>query len=134
MDLDPTFYSSFFYLSNCLVAYYYDYILYSALFFGLFSASLLWRLNESIHTFILDKLFIISVVGYGGYLFTNRCYEMNGYVASIIVSTFLATGFLFYGGYITNQYCYDKDEKKGKLYHCLLHGISSVGHHLIVLA
>ena len=76
----------------------------------------------------------MAIIGYGGYLFTCKCYEMNEYLALIIVGTFLTTGFLFYGGYITNRYCYDKDKQKGNMYHCLLHGISSVGHHLIVLA
>ena len=39
--------------------------------------------------------------------------------------------FLFFYGYCTNQYCYDP--QYGNHYHCLLHGISSLGHHGILL-
>jgi hypothetical protein len=49
------------------------------------------------------------------------------------VVTFIGTLFLFHYGYSTQSYCYDQDKEVGKLYHSLVHVLSSIGHHCIVL-
>lgn len=50
-----------------------------------------------------------------------------------IVSTFLFSIIGFHYGYICNKYCFDPDEETGNIYHAVLHIISSVGHHMIIM-
>jgi hypothetical protein len=132
--LDPTFYTSFAFLTNALVNFTSGYPLYALLFTTLFKTSILWRLYPSTATFILDKLAINAVVVYGGYLLYQRLHELDLAWIALIVSTFAATIYLFYYGYLTETYCYDKRKTTQLNYHSLLHLISSFGHHLIVLA
>ena len=86
---------------------------------------------------IIDKIAILMVVLYGGYLFYTKCLrpiDFNQIVYMIaIVSTFLLTIYLYYFGYSQNQYCFCEDEKLANQYHSFLHFISSLGHVLIVL-
>ena len=132
--LDPTFYTSFAFLTNALVNFTSGYPLYALLFATLFKTSILWRLYPSTATFILDKLAVNAVVAYGGYTLYQRLPDLSYAWIALIVSTFAATIYLFYYGYLTQTYCYDKRKTTQLNYHSLLHLISSLGHHLIVLA
>ena len=132
--LDPTFYSSFVFLTNVIITLSSGYWVYAILFATLFKTSLLFRLYPSTATFLFDKVAVNAVVGYGGYLLYQRLPELNLVWIVTIVSTFVVTVYLFYYGYMTNTYCYDKKKTTQLHYHSLLHLISSFGHHLIVLA
>ena len=99
-------YSSFIFIINALVAYYYEYYIYSLNFFGLFITSIIHHSTYNIYTKLLDKISIISVVSYGGWLFYNKimnnafCYCYTHYILCIvIIKTFFATIYLFYYGY-----------------------------------
>ena len=132
--LDPNMYTSVIFLTNAVTAFWAGHWLYAILFTTLFKTSILWRLYPSTATFVLDKIAVNAMVGYGGYLLYQRLPELNLVWIVAIVSTFAVTVYLFYYGYMTNTYCYDKKKTIAANYHSLLHLISSLGHHLIALA
>ena len=103
----------------------------------LFSTSILVHSNNNIYTLLLDKVSILGIVCYGGYLFYNSLTPITSNLNDkimpvLIILTFLLTIYLYYYGYMYNKYCYDEDKDIANLYHSLLHIISSVGHHLIL--
>lgn len=130
--LDPTFYTSFAFLTNAFIVFCSGYTLYGLLFIILFITSILFRLYPMNAVFMIDKIAVNAVVLYGGYILYHRSLSSIG--TTLIVSTFLLTVYLFYYGYLTQTYCYDKEYQTAKKYTSLLHLLSSLGHHLIVLA
>ena len=133
MARKSTVYSSFVFLTNVIVAYMYQYYLYSALFGALFVTSIVVHVNEpNIYTNMLDKLVVSAVVLYGGYVFFGEYVDLC-WMAVIVIATFLATIFLYVYGFCHNKYCFAEDVDIGNAYHSLLHFIASFGHHLVVL-
>jgi len=131
------FYSSLIFITNIVYAYLEGYYYYSFLFFCLLCTSLL--VHSNIHrniTVLLDKIPIIGIVIYGGYIFYKKCLTLDGWsqytIAAAIIITFLSTIFLYYYGYLTNQFCYCEDETQAYYYHSALHIIASIGHNLII--
>ena len=107
-----TVYSSLLFFVNYLNALYNEYNVYALLFLGLTISSVLHHSsykNETIETIetiaIIDKIFLYSVILYGGYLLLNKIIDYKTELASItpekigllitIFSTFLGTIFLF---------------------------------------
>lgn len=131
------FYSSFIFLVNSIVAFYFGYLFYSIIFFILVITSLIVHSNNNIYTNIIDKIPIFMVVFYGGYLFFKKCLrpiDIKQVVYMItIVSTFLITIYLYYFGYLNTKYCFCEDKEIANLYHSFLHFVSCIGHVLIVL-
>jgi hypothetical protein len=131
------FYSSTIFLVNSIAAFYFDYYLYSFFFFMLVITSLVVHSNNNnIYTNIIDKISILFIVFYGGYLFYKKCLlpidiKRVGLMITI-VSTFLITIYLYLFGYINRQYCFCSDINLANQYHSLLHMISSIGHNLII--
>ena len=131
---DITLYTSFLFLINTILAFFYNQILYSILFFFLFITSVLYRtLNRTEIVFMIDKFAILLVTIYGGYVFFYKFNKVSSYSSSFIISTFLLTVFLFYYGYLTDTFCYDPEPTYASRYHCLLHLISCIGHNLIIV-
>jgi len=133
-------YSSFIFLLNAIVAYYYNYFIYSYLFVLLFGSSIIYHLNYNIYTYIIDKTSVISVVSYGGYLFFYKIFErkteLNNIVitySSLVVLTFLSIIYLYYYGYCYNKYCFNEDINSSQIYHSLLHVFASIGHFFITI-
>jgi hypothetical protein len=129
---NPMFYSSFLFLTNVLIAYRNQYYVYSYLFFTLFTTSVIIHSHYTLFTNIIDKVSIIMVVSYGGYMFISKKPSLIKSV--LIVSTFLGVIYLYIYGYYTNSLCFHEDQLTGRLYHSFMHLISSLGHHLIMLA
>jgi hypothetical protein len=129
---DPTFFSSFIFLTNSLLAMHFDYTVYSFLFFCLFTTSIILRLCRSFISFFLDKLAIFLVVFYGAFLLYKKYKKLSLYYIILIVLTFGLTIFLYYYGYLTKTMCYDKDKEIGNHFHSFMHFIGSVGHHMII--
>lgn len=131
------FYSSIVFITNSVLALYYNYLVYSMLFFILVITSLIVHSNNNIYALVIDKIVIFAIAFYGGYLFFEKCKHMTTtrqiILAIITVYTFLATIYLYYCGYINNTYCYHQDKCIGNLYHSLLHVIASVGHNIIII-
>jgi hypothetical protein len=129
------FYSSFIFLSNVIISYWYSYYTYSLLFVLLTITSLIFHSNNNIYTNLIDKVSIISIVLYGSYLFfTEKIWYNHKTIYKILIfTTFFTTIYLFYYGYVTNQYCYHNDKYISNIYHSIMHVIASFGHNLIVI-
>jgi len=134
-------YSSFIYLSNSIVALLYNYYIYSFLFLLLFCTSILFHLHNNIYTLLLDKVSIIAIVFYGGYIFYNNHKTIlfttnltNKIIPVLIISTFIVTIFLYYYGYMYNKYCYYEDKDIANQWHSIIHIVSSIGHHLNIIS
>ena len=140
-DMNPMkktcFYSSIIFITNSILALYYNYLVYSLLFFILVITSLIVHSNMNIYALVIDKIAIFAIAFYGGYIFFEKCKHITStsqiILAIITVYTFLATIYLYYYGYINNAYCYHEDTRIGNLYHSFLHLISSIGHNIIVI-
>ena len=139
MSRQGTVYSSFIFLTNVIVAYIYEYYVYSVLFGTLFITSIVVHINDhNLFTNILDKCVISCIVLYGGYVFLEKCRDGlsrgggSNSIAMIIVFTFLATIFLYVYGFFYNKFCFSEDLNIANTYHVLMHFIGSFGHHLIV--
>jgi hypothetical protein len=131
--VDPSYYSSYIFLTNAFLTYYYKKDIYCLLFTFLFITSILYRIYYLDILFYIDNLAIIFIVLYGSHLLYMKYKQMSIIRISCIVITFLSAGFLFYYGYLTKQFCYDPAPITGKYYNSLLHIISSIGHHLITV-
>jgi hypothetical protein len=133
------FYSSFIFLLNSILAFYYEYYVYAFLFLLLVCTSLIFHSTINIYTNLLDKISIFLVVLYGSYLFYTKLivkvktdFIATYIYAFFIINTFLITIYLFYYGYFTNNYCYSEDLELANNYHSLMHFISSFGHICII--
>ena len=125
------FYSSFIFITNIIAAIYFQYYLYACFFTMLTITSICYHTYSNIYTNIIDKVSILSIVVYGSnLLYSKRNNNQN--ILILIIGMFFLSIFLFYYGYITNQFCYNPNPWIGKKYHCLLHIISCVGHHMII--
>ena len=125
-------FSSLIFFTNVVLAYYKKDYIYTFLFSGLIITSLLYHSNNNIYTNILDKIFILGVVSYGGYSLYNKSNENNQELVILIILLFLSVVFIFYYGYCIDNFCYHPDKKIGNIYHSALHVISSVSHNLIL--
>ena len=126
------FFSSFVFLTNCVTALWYNNPIYLRLFTTLFITSLIVHTENNTYTNLLDKIPILGVVFYGGYLFWQKSNSRSS-LKFYVPITFLAVVFLYCYGYLTKSYCFNTDTEIAELYHALLHIISSVGHHLIMI-
>ena len=124
-------FSSFIFITNVLSTLYKNYYIYSFLFVCLTITSITFHYNTNIYTNILDKIFVLAIVLYGGYVLYNKTTTDNQISVFLIVMSFLFCIFFFYYGYYVKDYCYNPDKCVGDNYHCILHIISSFGHHLI---
>jgi hypothetical protein len=137
MPSSSCFYSSFVFITNTLICYYFNYVLYSALFFTLFATSVIYHSNKSTTVFWIDRVAVISVIVYGAYIFFGKYVNIDTFIkcciAICIVLTFLITIFIYYYGYKSQKFCFYENREIGDLWHSLIHFISCIGHILIVL-
>jgi hypothetical protein len=147
--LQSTFYSSFIFFSNVVVAYIYKNLIYSFLFLSLFISSFFYHSNTNSESnarkgfYYIDQLIIFLIFLYGSYVLyhktsgisfsSSQIYSQNALWVLVIFSTFFATIFLYYYGYMTRSFCWNKNAQIANLWHSLLHCIGSLGHHLIIL-
>jgi hypothetical protein len=125
--------SSLFFITNIVSALYKKYYVYSFAFVFLTITSLLYHSNKNIYTNIFDKCGILFVVFYGGYMLYSKLKNVNKFIYIAILITFWLTIFFYFYGYVTKQYCFHSNISIGDKYHALIHLISSIGHHLIIL-
>ena len=131
MDTNILLFSSLIFITNIFTTFYKKYYEYCLLFIVLTVTSLIFHYNSNIYTNVLDKIFILAIVIYGSYMLYSKSSNEKVFSISIIVITFILCIFLFFYGYCTNNYCYDSDKCVVDRYHCLLHCIRSLGHHII---
>jgi hypothetical protein len=124
------------FLTNAIMAAFYDHYFYSLSFLFLTITSIIFRLYNNIYTLLLDKIPMAFIISYGAYLLYEKfdiTSVRNILFIGSITSTFLLTIYLYFYGYCTDTYCYNIDKKIGVFYHAILHIISSFGHHLLLL-
>lgn len=130
---NPLILSSLFFLTNALVAFLKKYYLYALFFLVLTMTSLIFHNYDTVYTNFVDKIAILSVVIYGGYLLFQKMCAKHAFTCFLIILTFLLAIYLYIYGYMNKMYCFSEDSCEGSAYHSILHLISSLGHHLIII-
>ena len=124
--------SSTLFLLNAAICWHYGLRIYSELFVVLTATSVLYHTNPSSRIYnILDKLAVLAVVLYGGYTFYDNWAKYTQPARTLVIATFASTIVLFSGGYAFGVLCYDP--VWNNVWHSILHGISVLGHALIVV-
>jgi len=135
-------YSSFLLLITVTLALYKKYYIYACLLFALFITSFSFHYYRSKYTFNMDRIVVVFIIIYSFYLFFKKnyiYYKLKTFnnkkllLTCLIFITLLIDFHLFIYGYHTNKYCYDTDTNTGKLYHSLLHFITSYGMNIIII-
>lgn len=133
MENNLLMFSSLIFITNGATAFYKKYYIYSLLFILLTITAFMFHYdNNMMYTNILDKIFILAIVLYGMYILYGKKLSNSPYTTLMIVLTFLFVIFLFFYGYCVNDYCFHPDKHISNMYHCMLHIVSSFGHHLII--
>jgi len=130
-------YSCFPFLGNAWLCYYYGYMIYSLLFVLLWTTSVIYHYTKNKIINKIYKLFVYSIILYGGYIFFDKLFYISN-LTEYIISFFIFVSFLFVVylylyGYLVNGYCFHKNKKVGEMYHAILHLISSLGNVLVLL-
>lgn len=138
--------SSLAFITNAYHAGVCHYYLYSALFCALTITSVIYHshLLECNAVYIIDKIAVYCVVSCGGYIFYNTLMELyeqdklslltcDAYLCICVASTFGAVLYLYYYGFKNNDYCFHQNIRVSSYYHSILHVISSIGHHFILM-
>jgi hypothetical protein len=135
-DINKLVFSSMVFLTNAVVAFWHKYYLYSFFFLCLTITSYWHHSHHTYYSNAFDKIAVFSIVFYGGYLFYEKTVlvkESNIILSAIIVTTFLATIYFYYGGLYLNNYCFHEDKAISEWFHSLMHILSSIGHHFIII-
>jgi hypothetical protein len=129
------FFSSFIFLTNVINNYIHNDLTYAILFIFLFITSIIFHYSKTIYSNIFDKLSIIMVVFYGGFVFYNKIKTPTEitWLHYVPIICFYLTIYLFLYGYLTDSYCFVNNCELANMYHSLLHIASSIGHHAIVM-
>jgi aminopeptidase-like protein len=61
-------FSSLLFITNVLSAFYKKYYIYCFLFLGLTITSIMYHYNKNSYSSVIDKVFVLAVVLYGGYM------------------------------------------------------------------
>lgn len=125
-------YSSLIFLTNVFLALYYNHYFYAFLFLCLTITSVVHHIHNTFYTNIIDKIFVYSIIFYGGYIFYNN-FNKESIKFVLIIITFLLVVFLYAYGYLTDNYSFHPTHSVSQMYHSWLHIISSIGHHFIIL-
>ena len=123
------FWSSLVLMTNMWTAFLMGQYTYSFLFASLVISSLIVHSYSSIITNIWDKIWVGSVIIFGGYQVWKNKNKQNIWVC---VLTFLFCIWVYIYGFITEQYCFCKNVTKANIWHASMHVIGSLGHHFII--
>lgn len=124
--------SSLFFITNAVTAFLNEYYLYSFLFFNLTLTSLIVHYNDNVYTNVIDKLAVVSIVLYGGYVLYNKINTIKWLNLFAIIISFLFCIYLYIYGFIVKEYCFCHETCVSQKYHFIMHVISSIGHHFII--
>jgi len=124
--------SSLFFITNMVTAFLNEHYLYSFLFGILTTTSVTVHYNDNVYTNIIDKIAVLSIVLYGGYVFYNKINTNKWMNFFAIIITFLLCIYLYIYGFIVKQYCFCDEKCVAQRYHFVMHMISSIGHHFII--
>ena len=144
--LETPFFSSFIFLINAIIFYFYTSYTYSILFFCLFVSSLFCHTRTFVKSsayqtfvYLIDQFFISAIFLYGSYvlynkLSTTRKYSLATFFMVLFAFfSFFTALFLYHYGYLIQQFCWNTDRKISQWWHSFVHVIGSLGHICIVL-
>ena len=137
-EISLNVFSSFIFLTNAILAYYYEYTMYLLIFLLLFTTSVIHHYYQTFTTNIIDKLSVLLVVSYGFYIFVNKCcnktFVIKDYICAVsVIFLFLLTIYLYCYGYICKEFCFCQETIAQEYYHAFLHFMASLGHHIIII-
>lgn len=132
-------YSSFIFLTNFVVGCSKGYYYYAFLFFALFVTSVMVHNSVEDDDYysinVLDKVVIFLIFFQGlkhmlkkiGTTTTKNTKQLV-----LIILTFFFCIFVYVYGYFNQSFCFDACAETAQLFHCMMHMIGSMGHHLIL--
>ena len=127
-------FTSCLFFTNSISAFLYNKLALSYCYTQLAISSVLYHYYKTSALFYFDKFTIICIVNYGGYIMYYKWFikRKNHYKILLFIHTcvFLIT-YLYYYGYLYNMYCFHP--LYGNYYHAMVHILSSIGHHAILL-
>jgi hypothetical protein len=126
-------FSSLCFITNIITTFINKDYIYCFLFILLVITSLIYHSNSNIYTYTFDRIVVIFVILYGAYNLYNKSDSHKNICVIIVVILFLVILILYYYGYYMNKFCFHKNIRIANKYHSLLHLLSSVGHHLIII-
>ena len=124
--------SSLFFITNVVTAYCNQQYVYSFLFCILTITSLIVHYNDNFYTNIIDKIAVLSIVLYGGYMLYNKINTNEWCKCFVIIVAFLLCIYLYIYDFIIKEYCFCDEKCISQKYHSTMHIISSIGHHCII--
>jgi ABC-type uncharacterized transport system permease subunit len=125
--------------TNFITARIKGYNTYSTWFFLLTITTILFHgmFPDSHIMNFFDKIPIAGIIITGKILFYEKIMKCtsNMYILYVVfvIACYIVVIYLFYYGYLSSSLCFDKNEKIANTYHSLIHLISSIGHHFIIL-
>ena len=123
---NPLVWSSLTFSTNMIHAFYSGLYTYSICFAFLTITSIIVHTEYNIYTNIIDKFAIAIIVIYGGYRVWSK---IDGTLrTSLLIFLCVLTFCISVGLYI-----YKSGVNDDTLYHIMMHYISSLGHHFIIL-
>jgi len=131
---NPCFWSSFLFLTNVIVSYYYESPIFFALFFSLFISSIFFHYTQNKCIRIIDKGIVYTVVLYGLYVFLYKCFyikDANWFHIYTIFMSFTASIVLYYSN--VANILVDINNTPGYYYHTIVQIFGSICHNLIVI-
>ena len=124
------FWSSLVLMTNMWAAYMTGQYLYSMFFGQLVISSLVYHTRQTLATNLWDKLWVGSIVVYGGWKTIIKWGSSDfTYMMGCVLAFFFVVWVYVYG-FFTQSFCFDP--LYGNRYHALMHIVVSVGHHLII--
>ena len=124
------FWSSLVLMTNMWAAYMTGQYLYSILFGQLVISSLVVHTTDTLAINLCDKLWVGSIVLYGGWKMVKKWGSSDFRYMMGCVLTFLFVVWVYLYGFFTQSFCFDP--LYGAMYHALMHVVSSIGHHLVI--
>ena len=134
--INPNIYTSYIFFINVLVGLIVRHYTYALIFLILVITSIIHHSMLTDTTKNIDKSVVLLVVIYGGYIFYNNVKFTTFYeiiMTLVIVISFVLTGVFYSYGKCNNCLCWDPDLEVGRVYHSIVHCVSSFGHILIML-
>ena len=131
---NPLFFSSFFFLSNIIIAYYVNEPIYFILFSILLMTSLIVHYSQNTFIEYCDKIFIGLIFLYGFTIFFMKVLHIKTIyqlISSIIVIFSFFSCIFIYQNYSSMTFTLFNIE--GNFYHILVHLSGAIGHNLIML-
>jgi len=117
----------------------YPYYYYSTWFYLLIITSILFHgfYPKSIVMNLIDKIPILGIVATGSYIFYTKTnvvsYPKKITFGLFIIGSFVYVLLIFFYGFLTEQFCFNPDQKIANTYHAMIHLVSSISHHAIIM-